>query len=93
MCFGAGYVRESLLEIFEETDGVVDADDAAALYPQGHGDAWGQYLSAVKSYYLLFRHRNFTWYPQLEGIRVGQMETTMTALHEQKFATAAAAKA
>ncbi len=76
-----------------DQDGVVDADDAAALFPQGHGDAWGHYLAAVKSYYYLFRHRSFTWFPQLEGIRVGQVETTMSALHEKKFAGAAAAKA
>ena len=75
-----------------DQDGVVDADDAAALFPQGHGDAWGHYLAAVKSYYYLFRHRSFTWFPQLEGIRVGQVETTMSALHEKKFAGAAAAK-
>lgn len=76
-----------------DQNGVVDAADAAALYPQGHGDAWGHYLAATKVYYELFRHRNFTWFPQLEGIRVGSVETTMSALHEKKFAAAAAAKA
>jgi len=76
-----------------DQNGVVDAADAARLYPQGHGDAWGHYLAAVKSYYYLFRHRNFTWFPQLEGIRVGTTEVTMSALHELKFAAAAAAKA
>jgi hypothetical protein len=76
-----------------DQNGVVDAADAAKLYPQGHGDAWGHYLAAVKSYYYLFRHRNFTWFPQLEGIRVGTVEVTMSALHELKFAVSAAAKA
>lgn len=76
-----------------DQNGVVDAMDAAKLFPQGHGDAWGHYLSAVKSYYYLWRHRNFTWFPQLEGIRVGTVEVTMSALHEVKFAAAAAAKA
>ena len=74
-------------------NGVVDSEDAAALYPQGHGDAWGHYLAALKSYYYLFRHRNFTWFPQLEGIRVGTVEVTMSALHELKFAASAAARA
>ena len=76
-----------------DKNGVVDAQDAAILYPQGHGDAWGHYLSAVQAYYDLFRHRNFTWFPQLESIRVGQLDVTMSALHERKFAAAAAAKA
>lgn len=76
-----------------DQNGAVDAADAAKLYPQGHGDAWGHYLAATKVYYGLFRHRNFTWFPQLEGIRVGSLDTTMSALHEKKFAAAAAAKA
>jgi len=76
-----------------DQNGVIDFTDAAKLYPQGHGDAWGHYLSALKSYYYLWRHRNFTWFPQLEGIRVGTVEVTMSALHEVKFAAAAAAKA
>jgi len=37
------------------------------------------------------QHRNFTWFPQLEGIRVGTVEVTMSALHELKFAASAAA--
>ncbi len=76
-----------------DQNGVLDAADAAKLYPQGHGDAWGHYLSALKSYYYLFRHQNFTWFPQLEGIRLGTTEVTMSALHEVKFAASAAAKA
>jgi hypothetical protein len=31
----------------QDTDGVVDADDARRLYPQGHGDALGHYLTAL----------------------------------------------
>jgi len=31
----------------ENTDGFIDEDDARALYPQGHGDAWGHFLSAL----------------------------------------------
>src|SRR5262249_53755721 len=29
--------------------GTINEADAALLYPQGHGDAWGHYLSAIKS--------------------------------------------
>ncbi|MCX7867398.1 MAG: hypothetical protein N2438_09770, partial [Limisphaera sp.] len=29
-------------------DGVINAEDAAAMFPQGHGDAYGHYLTALK---------------------------------------------
>lgn len=74
-------------------DGVIDAEDAQALYPQGHGDAWGHYLSAVKGYYTLLRHDSFSWKPQAEGILAGDTEITVSFLHEKKFALAAVAKA
>jgi hypothetical protein len=35
----------------QNTDGKADAADAAVLYPQGHGDAYGHYLSALKGYH------------------------------------------
>ena len=39
-------------------DGVVDAEDARRLFPQGHGDAYGHYLTALKGYYsLLLEHQ------------------------------------
>lgn len=41
--------------------GVLDEETAAKLYPQGHGDAYGHYLSAVKTYYRLLRNPNFSW--------------------------------
>jgi len=42
-------------------DGLDTAETAAALYPQGHGDAYGYYLSAVTEYYRLLRNPAFTW--------------------------------
>lgn len=39
----------------------LDEETAAKLYPQGHGDAYGHYLSAVKAYYRLLRNPNFSW--------------------------------
>jgi len=74
-------------------DGVIDVYDAKNLYPQGHGDAWGHYLSAVKGYYALLRHPNFGWKPQIEGILAGQTEITIGYLHEKRFAQAAEMKA
>lgn len=41
--------------------GILDEETAAKLYPQGHGDAYGHYLSAVKTYYRLLRNPNFSW--------------------------------
>ena len=77
----------------DEPDGVIDGYDAANLYPQGHGDAWGHYLSALKGYYALLRHPNFGWRPQIEGILVGQTAVTIGYLHEKRFAQAAELKA
>ena len=74
-------------------DGVIDVYDAKALYPQGHGDAWGHYLSAEKGYYALLRHPNFGWKPQIEGILAGQTEITIGNLHEKRFAQVAEMKA
>lgn len=34
---------------------------ARRLFPQGHGDAWGHYLSAVKPFYELLRQPGFDW--------------------------------
>ncbi len=74
-------------------DGSLDVNDAAALYPQGHGDAYGHYLSAIKGYYYLLRHPNFGWLPQVEGILAGDTEITLSYFHEKRFAAVAAAKA
>jgi hypothetical protein len=76
-----------------DQDGSIDVDDAKILYPQGHGDAWGHYLSALKNYYQFLQHPNFSWLPQVEGILAGDTEITISYLHEKKFAMAAAARA
>ncbi len=74
-------------------DGTIDVYDAAKLYPQGHGDAYGHYLSAEKGYYSLLRHPNFGWLPQIESILAGTVDITMSFFHEKRFALAAEAKA
>ena len=74
-------------------DGSINAADAAQLFPQGHGDAYGHYLSAIKGYYYLLRHPNFGWLPQVEGILAGDTEVTISYFHEKRFVMAAAAKA
>ncbi len=74
-------------------DGSIDEYDALALFPQGHGDAWGHYLKAMKYYYAAMHADNFHWFPQVEGVMVADSEVTVSYLHEKKFAVAAAAKA
>ena len=74
-------------------DGTIDVYDAQKLYPQGHGDAYGHYLSAEKGYYSLLRHPAFGWKPQIESILAGQVDITMSYFHEKRFALAAQAKA
>jgi hypothetical protein len=73
--------------------GTISEADARALYPQGHGDAWGHYLSAIKNYYRLLRNANFTWVPQSEAVLVGGVPVSVDFYDERKFAAAAAARA
>ena len=68
-------------------------DDAARAYPQGHGDAWGHYLSALKAYQKLMANPNFTWVPTAESVIVAGQPVTVDYYDERKFASTAAAKA
>ncbi len=74
-------------------DGFINEEDAMRMYPQGHGDAWGHYLSAIKGYYRLLSNTNFTWIPQAEALNVGGDPVTVSFLHEQRFCQAAVARA
>ncbi|MDD2236097.1 MAG: LamG domain-containing protein [Kiritimatiellae bacterium] len=69
---------------------------ASELFPQGHGDAYGHYLTALKGYYSLLHHPHFNWQPMSEAINVGE-ESSMTIdvsyMHERRMAEAAAARA
>ncbi len=76
-----------------DVSGTIDEADAKLLYPQGHGDAWGHYLTAVKNYYRLLRNPNFTWVPRIEAVLVGGVPVSVDFLDERKFAAAAAARA
>ena len=71
-------------------DGVLDAAAAAESYPQGHGDAYGYYLSAVKLYYRLLRNPNFAWgEPSMMEMLVNQNVVNMDYQEEDKLAEAA----
>jgi hypothetical protein len=77
----------------QNTDGRVDAADAARLFPQGHGDAYGHYLTAVKGYYSLLMNPSFDWVPRIEAVNILGKPVTVDYLDERKFAAAAAALA
>ena len=74
-------------------DGLVNAADAAIMYPQGHGDAYGHYLTAMTSYYELLMNTNFSWVPFSSPVTLaGSADTVLVNYeYERKFATAAAA--
>lgn len=74
-------------------DGVVDAEDAAILYPQGHGDAYGHYLTALTNYYGLLNNEYFSWTPRTEAVLVLGQPVQVDYMDERKFAAAAAALA
>ncbi|MFH0909409.1 MAG: ELWxxDGT repeat protein [bacterium] len=75
-------------------DGFITEDDAKLMYPQGHGDAWGHYLTAIqKGYYRLLQNTNFLWEPRIEAVTVGGVPVNVDYLDERKFAAAAAARA
>jgi hypothetical protein len=73
--------------------GTITATDAKRMYPQGHGDAWGHYLSAMSGYYKLLSNLNFEWHTEPGATLVGNTGVSTDFLDEQKFAEAAAAKA
>ena len=66
-------------------------EQAARTYPQGHGDAYGHYLSALKGWYRLLRNPNFTWGLPAQGeMNVADSAVNVDYYEEAKFATAAA---
>ncbi|UCF32257.1 MAG: hypothetical protein JSV78_07960, partial [Phycisphaerales bacterium] len=72
-----------------------DVEEAVATYPQGHGDAWGYYLTAIKEFYALLQHWNpdFEWINTTEDVLVGGQPVPVGYKYERKFAVAAAARA
>lgn len=74
-------------------DGVLDAADAQHMFPQGHGDAYGHYLTALTGYYKLLTSPAFTWTPSTEGVTVLGQTVQVDYQDERKFAAAAAALA
>ncbi|HKK17051.1 MAG TPA: hypothetical protein VJ952_00100, partial [Opitutales bacterium] len=74
-------------------DGFIDEDDALVLYPQGHGDAWGHYLTALRGQYELLNNPFFNWVSRSELYNLQDIVIEVDFLDERKFAQVAAAKA
>lgn len=74
-------------------DGILNEFDARIQYPQGHGDAWGHYLTAAKTYYKLLRHPYYSWNPRPEAVPVAGVPLQVDYLDERKFAKIVAARA
>lgn len=74
-------------------DGFLDEYDARYYFPQGHGDAWGHYLTAIKVYYDLLRHPEYNWTPRAESLLVAGAPVQVDYEDERRFARAAAARA
>ena len=70
-------------------DGILDVNCAAAQYPQGHGDAWGHYRSALSGYYRLLRNPYFDWAAAMGEMLMDQKLVNVDYQDEQKFADAA----
>lgn len=71
----------------------VTAEDAKKRYPQGHGDAYGYYLSAMHGYYDLLTNNNFDWQTEPGAMLIGNAAVSTDYFDERKFAETAAAKA
>lgn len=74
-------------------DGFINEADAMTLYPQGHGDAWGHYLTALRNTYNLLNHPYFNWVSRSEFYNLQDIVIKVDFLDERKFAQTAATKA
>lgn len=74
------------------SDGFINEDDARKLYPQGHGDAWGHYVSALDMHYTLLQHPGFSWKTRSELYSLMQNVLEVDFLDEKTFARLAAEK-
>ena len=66
---------------------------ARRKYPQGHGDAYGHYLTGLKVYYGLIRNANFGWTASRERAIIGGAGIEVDYFDERKFAQAAVGRA
>ncbi len=77
-------------DISGNNKGVIDYSQAAQMYPQGHGDAYGHYLSALSGYYRLLRNPYFSWgEPAMGEMVVADAVLNVDYYDEAQFAKAA----
>jgi hypothetical protein len=74
-------------------DGLIDETDAGLIFPMGHGDAWGHFLSASKMHYGLLQRSNYNWEARAELYSLLGNVIPTDYLDEQSFARTAANKA
>jgi hypothetical protein len=74
-------------------DGLIDENDAAVLYPMGHGDAWGHYLSSIKMHYGLLLQSNYDWQARAELYSLLGNVIPTDYLDENSFARTANSRA
>ncbi len=77
----------------DNNTGSVGPADAKYMFPQGHGDAYGHYLTALFNYYKLIMDPDFSWVPSPEATTVLGVPVLVNYMHERKFAQSAAAMA
>ena len=77
----------------EDANGFINEDDARALYPQGHGDAWGHFVRAQGMHYELLQSKGFSWKTRSELYSLMQNVLEVDFLDEKTFANLAARKA
>lgn len=74
-----------------EKTSTIDYQQAAEAFPQGHGDAYGHYLSALAGYYRLLRNPYFSWgTPAMGEMVVADSVVNVDYYDESTFAKAAA---
>ena len=73
----------------DDVDATIDEDDAAIQYPQGHGDAWGHYLSAMSVWYRLLRNPYFSWSTSQMQMNVADNVVDVDYYDEERFAETA----
>ena len=87
----AGTIDEESPETRAEQRDIVDI--AKKRFPQGHGDAYGYYLSALKVYYSLIRDDEFDWNAGSGVTLIGSEAVGVDYFDERRFAQAAVGRA
>ena len=87
----AGEVAYAVNYNINSADGnaTMDENDAARQFPQGHGDAWGHYLSAMSVWYRLLRNPYFSWSTSQMQMNVADNVVDVDYYDEERFAETA----